>query len=92
MAAPTTMFPKLVWNRDAQGGRYAPPDGDGGGRAPSKPEEQRDYEDEQKGRPHRAGDGPRRDEGVIPGDGKGGGKPVPDIDPSTDPPRSSPGA
>ena len=92
MTAPPTIFPKLVWNRDAQAGRYTPPEGDGHGRAPAKPEEQRDYEKEKKGRPHRAGDGPRRNEGAIPGDGKGGGKSAPDIDPSTDPPRSGPGA
>ena len=92
MAAPPTIFPKLVWNRDAQGGRYSPLDGDGKGHPPAKPEEHRDYESEQKGRPHREGDGPRQDEGIIPGDGKGAGKPVPEIDPSTAPPPSKPGA
>lgn len=35
------MFPKLVWNRDAQGGRYSPPDGDG--HASARPSEHRDY-------------------------------------------------
>lgn len=91
MNNPSATFPKLVWNRDTQGGRYAVLDGDGGGRAPAEPEEHRDYEDEKKGRPHRAGDGPRRHEGAIPGTGTGGGKPVPEVDPSADPPRSTPG-
>lgn len=89
MTAPAAIFPKLVWSRDVQGGRYAP-DGDGKGHAPSRPSEHRDYEDEQKGRPHRQGEGPRRGEGIVSGDGKGGGKPVPDIDPSLDPPRTKP--
>lgn len=90
MAAHLKMFPRLVWNRDAQGGRYAA-GGDGKDRAPVKPEEHRDYENQQKGRPHRAGDGPRQDEGIISGDGKGAGKPVPEVAPATDPPRSKPG-
>lgn len=91
MTAPAKMFPKLVWNRDAQGGRYSPPDGDGHGHAPARPSEHRDYEDEKKGRPHRQGEGPRRHEGPAEGEGKGGGKPKPEIDPSIDVSRSSPG-
>ena len=91
MTAPVSIFPKLVWNRDVQGGRYEPSNGDGNGRPPAKPAEHRDYEDEKKGRPHRIGEGPRWQEGADQGDGKGGGKPVPEVDPSKDPPRSSPG-
>lgn len=88
MTAPSTTFPRLAWSRDGQDGCYTPPEGDGHGRAPANPEEERDYEREKKGRPHRAGHGPRRHEGAIPGDGKGGGRPTPDVDPSRDPPDS----
>ena len=91
MTMPSTIFPRLVWNRDAQGGRYHPSGADGNGRSPEKPDEHRDYENEKKGRPHRIGEGPRWHEGAHSGYGKGGHKPVPEVDPATDPPRSSPG-
>lgn len=92
MAAPPPAFPKLVWNRDTDGGRYAPPDGDGKGKAPAKPQEHRDYEKQEKGRPPHPGEESRHDEGPRGGEGKDERKPIPEVDPSTDPPRSSPGA